>query len=217
MIKSAISIGVKLPRGINLVEESASGAMMVIAGSMVMRLVRSVRCSNGAAGEGSIITRVVIMTSNRRDMSARFKRNGSDLRVPLTFIVVIALRAFSTKALGMAVRRAGAEGFLLLVFAAEAELEKSGNKEEQSAEDGDSEAGSVETTRCAKRRGIGNLPTLAVAAKALSGARRSVAERTAYVARAFVGAIAGEDDNRDHGTAAEEVEEYCEQSENSLV
>lgn len=130
MINSAISIGVKLPRGINLVEISTSGAMTVIAGSMGVRLVRSVRCSNGASVEGSIIARVMIMTSNRRSIFARFKRNRSDLWVPLNFIVVIALRAFSAKALGMAVRRAGAEGFLLLVVAAEAALEKSCNKEE---------------------------------------------------------------------------------------
>jgi len=96
------------------------------------------------------------------------------------------------------------------------ELEGDGDEEEEGSDNGDSEASSVEVANRSKRCRVSVLIALSIAAESLLGVLISVTKRSLDVALARRCAVAGHDSNGNHGTAAEEVEDHAEHSEDGL-
>ena len=83
------------------------------------------------------------------------------------------------------------------------------------SDDGDGETGSVEAADGAEGCRVGVL--LALAAETVLGVFWAVAERRVDVASARRRAVTGENGDGDHGAAAEDVENYAEESEDGLA
>jgi len=177
-------------------------------------VVTSTGSSDGRASVGSVVAWADIMA---RSSEATSSDGGSgDFGVAETTVLAgVALPELGTGALGVAVGGAGTVALLLLVVLVDEELKGNGDEEKEGSDDGDSEAGSVEPTDGSEGSRVGVLVTLTTA-KALLGVLVSVAERGVNVAAARRGAVTGQDSNRDHGTAAEEVEDHSEHGEDGL-
>lgn len=192
---------------------------VVTRADRLVAVVADVRRSDGGASVGGVVALAVVMGTSRSSQTASGSGDGSNLRVTVTSHTVglPALPELHARALGVAVGRTGTKALLLLVVAHEEHLEEGAEQEEDSTNDGDGEAGGVHLADSAKRSGVGNLVALAVGAKTFLGARRAIAKRSVDVARAAGCAITSHDSNSNHGTAAEEVEDYAKQSEDSLA
>ena len=82
--------------------------------------------------------------------------------------------------------------------------------------DGDCEARRVHAANGAEASRVGDLVALSVAAESLLGAGWAVSERSAYIARAAMCTVAGEDCDGNHSSAAEDVKEYSKKGEDGL-
>jgi hypothetical protein len=83
--------------------------------------------------------------------------------------------------------------------------------------DGNSEASSIEPASSAEGRCVGDLVTLIVAAESLPGVAGTVANGSVDVASAAGCTMTGENGNSNHGTAAKNVEDQAEESEEGLA
>lgn len=83
--------------------------------------------------------------------------------------------------------------------------------------DGNGETSSVEPASSAEGRCVGDLVALAVATKALPGVAGAVANGSVDVASAARRTVTSEDSDSDHGTAAKDVEDQAEESEEGLA
>lgn len=196
-----------------LIGAGRSGVISADNGLVV--LIRSIGRGNSAASVGSVVARTIVMVT--RSKTARGGWDGADLRVAETLGAAVALPELDAGTLGVAVGWAGTKALLLLVVAAKAKLENSRDEEQECAGYGNGKAGSVKSACGAKRGRVGDLVALTVAAEALLGVRWAIAERSADIASAAVSTITGEHSDGDHGTAAEEVEDNGEESEEGLV
>lgn len=187
---------------------------MIAANKRLVVLERVARSSNCGASVRSIMAWTVITGS--RSKTTRCSRDGSDLRITKTARVTVTLPELDARAASIAVSWAGTKSLLLLVVAAEAQLKNGGEEEEKGAEDGDGEAGRVELADGAERGGVGDLATLAVAAKTFFGVGGSVAEGSGDVSGAALGAVTSEDCDGHHGAAAGEVEKDGEERKDGL-
>jgi len=176
------------------------------------RLVGSetrVRSSDGGASVGSVVAGTVVVGRGRGSKTASSgSRDGTDFGIAVSHgaVGLAALPELHAGTLGVAVVRTRTKGLLLLVVAHKEDLDESAEQEEESADDGDGEAGGVELAGRAERGGVGDLVALAVGAEALLGVGGSVAERCVDSARAAGCAVTGQDGDGDHGTAAKDVE-----------
>lgn len=197
---------------------SAGRSGVVTSVQRLVALISSIRGSNGGASVGSIVRCTVVVSSNWRRESAR-GWNSTDFRVTVasgTVGFAVALPELDARALGVAISGARTKCLLLLVVAAETHLNKGRDEEEQGSDDSDSKASSVQSTDGAEAGRIGDLVTLSVAAESLPRVCWSVAERSTDIARAAAGTVAGENGDCDHGTTAEDIEEYAQQGEDGL-
>lgn len=188
---------------------------MITSSQWLVVLVGAARSSNGATGVGSVVASAVVVGS-RDTKTARRRWDSSDLGVTEVVVAALPLPELDARTLGVAVGGARTESLLLLVVAAKEELEKGGEEEEDGTEDGDGEAGRVQAAGSAERNRVGDLTVIAGAVEALLVIGGSVAQRSVDVSRAAVSAITGQDGVRNHGTAAEEVEDHSEESEEGL-
>jgi hypothetical protein len=106
---------------------------------------------------------------------------------------------------------AGTESLLLLVVLHEDELHDSGEKEEDSTGDGNSEDSLVKLASSAEA-GVVVVSTLSEG-KSVTG--RSVTERSLDIVAAALGSLAGQDSDGDHATHAEDIEEQTKSGESS--
>lgn len=179
---------------------------------------RTVRSSDSRACHVSVMAgSVVTGTRSKSSMAGGGGgRNSSNLRIAKLVVALLALPELGTGAASVVVGRARAKALLLLVMASQKDLDGDGKKEEESSNDGNSETSGVQPASGAKRGGVGDLVTLAIAAKALLGVAGSVAKGSVDVAGTARRTIASEDGDSDHGTAAKDVEDQAKESEESL-
>ena len=142
---------------------------MVSTRHRLVMLISVTGSSNRRARVRSVVRRAVIIMPDSRGRKTARDRDSADFRVAQALGAAVALPKLSAGALGVAVGGAGTERLLLLVVASEAELDEGGDEEEERAQDGDGEAGGVETAGGAERGGVGDLVALAVAAEAFLG------------------------------------------------
>lgn len=197
---------------------AASRGGVVTRAGRLMVVVSSVGSSNGGASVGSVVARAVVMSGSWGSESTAGSRNSSNLRVAGSggSVGLSALPELHTGTLGVSVRRARAKALLLLVVAHEEDLEQGTEQEEDGGNDSDGKAGSVELANGTKRGRVGNLVAAAVGTKSLFGPSRTIAKRSLDISRAFGGTVTSQDGNGNHGTAAEDVEEYAKNSEDCL-
>lgn len=115
------------------------------------------------------MARAVVVGTIRSSKSTSGSRYGSNLRVTAASgpVGLPALPELHAGALGVAVGRARTEALFLLVVAHEGYLEEGAEQKEESTDNGDGKAGSVEPASGAQRSRVGDLVALAVGAKAL--------------------------------------------------
>lgn len=182
----------------------------LVIGVVIKRAVSgsTVRRSDSRASHVGVMTGAVVMGARSKSSMASGRSSGDsgDFRVTKLVVALLALPELVTGTLGVAVGWAGAEAFLLLVVTAKQDLHGDGKKEEEGSNDSDGETGSVEPASSAKGCSVGDLVSLTVAAKALPGVAGTVAKGSVDIAGAARCAIAGENGNSDHSTAAENVE-----------
>jgi hypothetical protein len=151
------------------------------AESLVVVLVAGMRSSNSGAGVGSVVGWANIVSRSSKTTGSN--RDGTDFRVTEALGAAVALPELNAGALGVAVGRTRTVALLLLVVAGKEHLEWDGDKEEEAvvllvcglhenvkndlrSNNGNSEAGSVESADGSKRRRVGDLVTLTIATKA---------------------------------------------------
>lgn len=90
--------------------------------------------SDGGASHMSVVAGTVVMGTRGKGGMASCRGNGdsSDFRVAQLVVALLTLPEFVTRALGVAVGRAGSKTLLLLVVTAEQNLDRNGEKEEES-------------------------------------------------------------------------------------
>ena len=191
----------------------------VVATSNGLVAVVGVGRSDGRASVGSVVARAVVVGNSRGGKTTSSSgRDGANLRVavasgPGGLLTLPELHAGTG---GVAVAGAGTEGLLLLVVTHEEDLDEGAEEEENGADDSDGHAGGVQLADCAEGGSIGDLVALAVGTKALLGAGRAVAEGSLDVALAAGCTVTSHNCDSDHGTTAEEVEEYAKESKDFL-
>jgi len=128
-----------------------------------------------------------------------------------------ATEELDAAATGVAVGGAGAVPLLLLVVPADGYLDEGRDKEEDSSDDGDGEADSVQAARSTKRRSIGDL-VLAVltSLEALLRVRLAFSKWSVDLARAAGCAVAGQYRNGNKGASEENIKDNGEESEEGL-
>ena len=179
----------------------------------------SVGSSDGGASVSGVVAGAVVVGASRdSEATSGSSRDGTDFRVAVSSgaVSLATLPELHARALGVAVAGAGTERLLLLVVLHEEDLDEGAEQEEEGADDGDGEAGRVELADRAERGGVGDLVAAAVGTKAFLGVGGSVTERCLHAAGALGCAVTGQDGHGDHGTAAEDVEEYAEESKDFL-
>lgn len=179
----------------------------------------AVRGSNGRASHVCVVAWAVI-TSTRSESSVTSGRGGrdsSDFGITELGVALLTLPKLVASATSVVVSGAGAEALLLLVVTAHEELHRDGQKEEEGSNDSNSETSSVEPTDGTERGSVGDLITLTVTAKALTGRRGAIAKGSLNDASATGCSIAGENSDGDHSTAAKGVEDQAEESEEGLA
>lgn len=179
----------------------------------------SMGSSHGGASISSVVAGAVVVGASRDSKTASSgSRDSTDFRVAVSSgaVGLAALPELHAGALSVAVAGTGAESLLLLVVLHEENLDESAEQEEEGADDGDGKAGGVELADRAKRGGVGDLVAAAVGTEAFLGVGGSVTERCLNAAGALGCAVAGQDGDGDHGAAAEDVEEYAEESKDFL-
>lgn len=149
VVGSSVVVAVRADRG-----------SVVSASHWLVVLKRMAWGSDRGASIGRVVRRAVVMAASRRKTTR--DGDGADFRIAKTLGAAVALPELCARALGVAVGGAGAECLLLLVIAAQAELDEGRDEEEESAEDRDGEAGRVEPADGTQRGGVGDLVTLAV-------------------------------------------------------
>jgi hypothetical protein len=214
VVGSSVSVGSRVT-GDSIV---ARRGRMVTGANRLVAVIANIRRSDGGASVGGIVARAVVVGTGRSSKTTSGSGYSSNLRVTVLGdpVSLPALPELHTGALGVAVGRAGTEALLLLVVAHEEDLEESAQQKEEGGDDGDGKAGSIESASGAQRGSVGDLVALAIRTKGFLGIRRAVANRSLYIARAAGSSITGHDGNCNHGTAAEEVEEYAKNSEDGL-
>lgn len=194
----------------------------LVVGSLVKRAISGmVRGVSSRAGHVGVIAGTVVVGSTGGKStvasSSSSSGDGSNFGVTKLAVAVLLLPELAlARASSVAIGRARAKALLLLVVTTKEHLDGNGQKEEECSDDSDSETSSVQPASSTERRSICDLLALAVAAKALPGVGRSIADRSVDVAAAAVRAIAGENSNGDHCAAAEHVEDQAKQSEDGL-
>jgi hypothetical protein len=178
-------------------------------------LVASVGCSDGGASVGCVVRRAVVPCA--RSKGSTRSSGGSNLGVTETSGALVALPELHTGAAGVVVGRAGSEALLLLVVTREENLDGDGDEEENGGDDGNSEASLVEVAGGAVRGSVGPLPALAVTVEALLGVAGTSAERRVDNTAAAVCAVARQDSDGNHGTAAEDIEDQANEGEEGLA
>lgn len=195
----------------------ASGSSVVTTSQRLVVLVGGARSSNGATSVCSVVASAVVVVGSRDTESASRGWDSSNLGVTESVVVAaLPLPELDTGALGVAVGGARAESLLLLVVASKEDLEQGRDEEEDGTKDGDGEARRVQAAGSAERCRVGDLTVVARAVEALLSVGWSVAQRGVDIARAAVSAITGQDGDRNHGTAAEDVEEHSKEGEERL-
>jgi hypothetical protein len=195
------------------------GSGVVSAGNGLVALEASVGSGNGGTGVGSVVAGAVVVGASRDSKAASGSSgDGADFRVTVASgaVSLAALPELHAGALGVAVVGTGAESLLLLVVLHKEDLEEGAKEEQESADDGDGEAGSVELAGCAERRRVGNLVALTVGAEAFLGVGGTITKRSLDTTGAAGCAIAGKNGDGDHGAAAKDIKEYAEESEDFL-
>jgi len=193
---------------------------VVSTGHRLVGRETSVGSSDGGASVSGVVTGAVVVGASRdSEATSGSSRDGTDFRVAVSSSAVslAALPELHAGALGVAVAGAGTECLLLLVVLHEEDLDEGAEQEEECADDGDGEAGGVELADRAEGCGVGDLVAAAVGTEAFLGVGGAVTERCLHAAGARGCAIAGQDGDGDHGTAAEDVEEYAEEGKDFLV
>jgi hypothetical protein len=186
---------------------------------------------SGASVRGVVRWADVVLDS--RGLKTGNSRGSSDFRVTQFAVALVALPELHTGTLGVAVGRAGTVALLLLVVARHEELEGNRDEEEEAtfnqhvawfgglemdlrSDNSDGEAGGVELADGSERCRVCVLVALG-AAEAVLGGSVAVTKRCVDVARARRSAVAGQDSDGNHGTAAENIEEDCEERKDLLA
>ena len=145
---------------------SASGSRVVTTDQWLVVVIGGRSASSGSASEGRIVAGANgIMVSRNAIASNNWNFTTVHLGVPVASNTALLASTLPELGLGsgagsVAVGGAGTVLLLLLVVLTEGELDDGRDDEEEGAEDGDGEAGSVQSARRAERDSVGDLIAL---------------------------------------------------------